>query len=131
MSGTQTSKETDEIRSSPSRSIDLWTVADSRAVAYLNGVLGPRLTAEIARVSNADRVDQWARGQAAPPSDSRPNLRVAFRIIKLLEPYEDPETVQAWFVGMNFILGDRAPALVIADDPDAVMRAAYAFVAYG
>ena len=101
------------------------------AAAYLRRVLGPRLTAIIAQVPNPDDIELWASGRQAPTPESARHLNVAYQVSKLLEPYETPETVQAWFVGMNPVLGDRAPALVVADDPDAVMQAARAFVAYG
>jgi hypothetical protein len=39
--------------------------------------------------------------------------------------------VQAWLLGMNPLLDDRAPAVVLSEDPAAVMRAARYFVANG
>lgn len=105
--------------------------AEARAVAYLCRILGQQLVAIIADAPDPDDVDQWARGEVVPTAEIRRRLRSAYRITKLLEPHEAPDTVRAWFVGMNVTLGDRAPALAVADDPAAVLRAARAFVAYG
>lgn len=58
-------------------------------------------------------------------------LRDAVSIACKLHDVEAPSTIQAWFVGMNRMLGDQAPALVIRDDPEAVRRAAKYFLAYG
>jgi hypothetical protein len=104
---------------------------DEDVVAYLHEVLGLNLTAVIAQTEDAAAVSMWGRGQQSLPATSARSLRAAYEVTKLLEPYEAPETVQAWFVGMNPILGDRAPAVVVAEDPEAVARAARAFVAYG
>jgi hypothetical protein len=41
------------------------------------------------------------------------------------------ETVRAWFVGMNPDLDDQAPALLLGDDPHAVLLAARSFLANG
>ena len=42
-----------------------------------------------------------------------------------------PETIRAWFGGMNPHLGDQAPALVVATEPEHVLQAAQAFIANG
>ena len=48
-----------------------------------------------------------------------------------LEARASIETVRAWFVGMNPDLDDRAPALVLGEDPVGVLQAARAFLAHG
>jgi len=58
-------------------------------------------------------------------------LRNALAIADQLLEAEAQSTVQAWFVGKNPILGDRAPALVIGHDLAAVKLAARHFLAYG
>jgi hypothetical protein len=49
----------------------------------------------------------------------------------MLLDVEDEETVRAWFAGKNPILGDRAPAVVIAEDPEQVRYAARDLLAHG
>lgn len=58
-------------------------------------------------------------------------LRDAIGVARQLLDLEADSTVRAWFVGKNPLLGDRAPALIVAEDPDAVRRAARHFLAYG
>lgn len=59
------------------------------------------------------------------------SLRTAVDIAQELLEVEAKSTVQAWFVGQNPLLDDRAPALIVRTDPDAVWDAAKHFVAYG
>jgi hypothetical protein len=100
-------------------------------VQSLQGVLGQRLVAVIAGVSDAKAVGKWARGERSPHPDAEARLRAAFQIVQLLLQRESSETVRAWFVGMNPDLGDRAPALVLAEDPQRVLLAARSFLAGG
>ena len=53
------------------------------------------------------------------------------RITDIPLEVEPPAIVRAWFVGLNPDLGDRVPALVIADDPARVLAAARGFLATG
>jgi hypothetical protein len=100
-------------------------------VRSLQDVLGQRLVAVIAGVSDAKAVGKWARGTRAPHPDTERRLRDAFHITQLLLQQESAETVRAWFIGMNPDLDDQAPALLLADDPQAVLGAARNFLAYG
>jgi hypothetical protein len=58
-------------------------------------------------------------------------LRHAFQIVQLLLERESAETVRAWLVGMNPELEDRAPVLLLAEEPTRVLQAARAFLAHG
>ena len=100
-------------------------------VETLQHVLGQRLTAMVADVSDAKAVGKWARGERTPQPESEQRLRNAFHVAQLLLQREAPSTVRAWFMGMNPDLDDRAPALVIGEDPTRVMQAARAFLANG
>jgi rhodanese-related sulfurtransferase len=44
---------------------------------------------------------------------------------------EAPDTIQAWFIGMDPFLDDEPPVLVLRRDPERVVRAARSFLAYG
>jgi hypothetical protein len=61
----------------------------------------------------------------------RSALTIAMEIAEELLELEAKPTIQAWFVGKNQMLGDRAPALAFRTAPDAVRIAAQRFVAYG
>jgi hypothetical protein len=101
--------------------------------AYLQDLFGQNLTALITGIDHPKTVGRWARGQKPHPANLT-RIRNAFHIATLLELATSRQTVQSWFMGMNPHLDDRAPALVLADEPDAaprVMQAAHAFLAHG
>jgi hypothetical protein len=106
--------------------LDVPTLARS-----LQDVLGQRLVAVIAGVSDAKAVGKWARGERAPHPDAERRLRDAFQITQLLLQNESAETVRAWFTGMNPDLDDQAPALILAEHPQDVLLAARNFLANG
>jgi hypothetical protein len=103
----------------------------AEVAASLQDLLGQRLTAVIAGVADARAVGDWARGQRTPHPKAADRLRHAYQVAALLAEDESPETVRAWFVGMNPDLDDHPPALVIAEEPTRVMQAARAFLAHG
>jgi hypothetical protein len=97
-------------------------------VTFLQDLLGQKLTAIIADVTDPKAVGQWARGERRPHPDAEERLRQAYRIAHLLLRVDSAPTVRAWFRGMNPQLDDRAPALALAKEPERVMQAARAFV---
>lgn len=100
-------------------------------VRSLQDVLGQRLVAVIAGVSDAKAVGKWARGERSPHPEAERRLRDAYHISQLLLQSESSETLRAWFIGMNPDLDDQAPALLLADNPQAVLGAARNFLANG
>jgi hypothetical protein len=92
-------------------------------------VFGDRLTAVIL---TGERQPVFDLGALAKSTQSnRGALMAALDIARDLLELESKSTVQAWFVGMNPMLEDRAPALVVRSDPDSVRDAAQHFAAYG
>jgi hypothetical protein len=100
-------------------------------VGSLQDILGQRLVAVIADVSDAKAVGKWARGQRSPHPETEERLRNAYQIAQLLLERESPDTVRAWFIGMNPDLDDHAPALVLRENPLHVLQAARSFLAHG
>lgn len=100
-------------------------------VRSLQDVLGQRLVAVIAQVSDAKAIGKWARGERIPHPDAERKLRDAFRVTQLLLKSESATTVRAWFTGMNPDLDDQAPALMLAEHPREVLQAARTFLAHG
>jgi hypothetical protein len=100
-------------------------------VGSLQDILGQRLVAVIAGVSDARAVGKWVRGQRSPHPEAEQRLRNAYQIVQLLLERESAETIRAWFVGMNPDLEDQAPAFVLGEDPVGVLQAARAFLAHG
>jgi hypothetical protein len=100
---------------------------------HLQALFGQHLTALLAGIDNPKTVGRWARGQTPHPGNLA-RLRNAYHIATLLELGESQQTAQSWFMGMNPHLGDRAPALVLADQPEeaaTVLQAARTFLAHG
>lgn len=98
-------------------------------VRSLEDVLGSRLVAVIAGTADTRTVGRWRRGERVPQPEAERRLRHAFHVTQLLLTHESAETVRAWFVGMSPELDDRAPALLLAEDPEAVLLAARNFLA--
>jgi hypothetical protein len=97
----------------------------------LQKVLGERLTAVIATGTWLPAESTAMRSWIWLNRKSEDRLRNALTIANLLLEEEEQETVQAWFVGKNPMLDDRAPAIVLAEDPEKVRRAARDLVAHG
>lgn len=98
--------------------------------AFLQELLGQRAIALVTGQRDPKAVGQWANGAHAPRAEAERRLRVTYQIATLLLVQEAPATVRAWFAGMNPVLGDRPPLLVLADgETAAVLRAARAFLA--
>jgi hypothetical protein len=100
-------------------------------VAYLQDALGSRLAALLVGIDDASVLDDWTRGEVKLNPDVDRRLRNAFKITALLLQEESPQAVRSWFLGMNPELDDRAPALVLAEEPDLVAEAAQSFFANG
>ena len=99
--------------------------------ASLQEMLGQKLTAVVAGVTDARAVGDWARGVRRPHPKAEARLRHAHQIANLLAQVETPQTVRAWFIGMNPELDDHPPALAIAEEPTRVLQVARAFLNHG
>lgn len=99
-------------------------------IAALRESLGEPVLSVIAGGDLAT-VKAWERGVETPPMDTVQRLRTAFDIVELLLEVESPVVVDAWFAGLNPMLGDRPPAEVLVEDPASVLGAAREFYAYG
>jgi hypothetical protein len=83
----------------------------------LQEVLSRRLTAYIAGVRDAKTVSRWANGEVTDIRDftAEQRLRTAYEIVQLLLVDESPQTVRAWFIGLNPEIGDTPPAEAISE----------------
>ena len=97
---------------------------------FMHSTLGAPLTAAITGVESA-AVSGLIRGRIAFNGDGDQQLHDAYDVTQTLLEVEPPEVVQAWLLGMNPMLGDRAPAAVLPEDSAAVLRAVRFFVANG
>jgi hypothetical protein len=97
----------------------------SEIAAWLQQMFGRELTAIMAGIQTARTVGQWARGECEPQFSNELRLRNAYRVaLLLIEGGETERTVRSWFTGMNPLLGDRAPARIIGEEPEEVVAAA-------
>jgi hypothetical protein len=101
----------------------LWT----RALA----VFGAAIAEAIATGAWPEADPQEIGGHRPLDRVAEARLRSALAIARWLLTVEAQDTIRSWFVGKNPILGDRAPAIVIAEDPEKVRRAARDLVAHG
>lgn len=101
-------------------------------VGYMQEVLGQKLVAYIAGVSDSRTVARWAAGERTPRAEHEQRVRCAYQIFQLLLAEEAPHTVRAWFLGLNPQLDDESPAESIRKDMfREVLVAAKAFLAGG
>lgn len=103
------------------------------AAESLQRLLTSRLTAYMAGVKDVKTVSRWVSGEVTGMRlDSESRLRAAYEIMILLLRFDGPDTVRAWFIGMNPQLNDESPAEYIHQGrlQDA-MNAARSFVAFG
>lgn len=91
--------------------------------------LGVALTARLAGVADERLVCAWAEGRRPLPAARERPLRAAYEVVQTLRRWEATDTIRAWFVGANPELRDMAPARLLATDPQAVLDAAYGFLA--
>jgi hypothetical protein len=85
-------------------------------VRALSGLLGVKLVAYIGSVKEARAVRQWSAKERTPAQPVIKRLRDAYQIARLLSETHSPEVVQAWFQGMNPLLGDLAPARLLREN---------------
>lgn len=103
----------------------------------LRGVVGAKLVAYLGEARDTSTVCGWVEGTHELPSRQvLGRFVVALAAARELGVREEPVGVQAWFLGLNPTLGDRAPAQVLREDDSdqgrgAVERAAREFSAHG
>ena len=105
-------------------------------VKDLCGLLGPKLVAYIAGVSETRALQQWIEGVRPKHPDVEKRLRLAAQLARLIAAHDNGAVAQAWFQGLNPQLGDRSPARLlregdIADVGPRLLAAARAFVVGG
>ena len=85
--------------------------------SMLQDVLTRRLTVYMAGVRDAKTVTRWATGESPEIRDllAEQRLRTAYEIVALLSAEQRPETVRAWFIGLNPHLDNASPAQAIRD----------------
>jgi len=98
---------------------DLWQQAHRQAMTVplnelagsLQEILSRRMTTQIAGVKDGKTITRWASGEITEIRDLavEQRLRTAYEIAQLLLITEPPQTVKAWFLGLNPFLTDISP----------------------
>lgn len=99
--------------------------------AFMQDLFGQQLTAYMTGIRDGKAVGQWARGEREPHTGTAKRLRTAYQIARLLLQVDSAQIVQAWFMGMNPLLDDEAPARLLVERPARVMQAARYFMSSG
>jgi len=111
--------------------------ADFDAVAKeLSDILGLKLVAYIAGVTETRAVREWGSGERIAREPLPTRLRLALQVALLISRHDSKGVAQAWFQGLNPQLDDRSPARLLREgDLDEVgplvLAAARAFVSGG
>lgn len=103
------------------------------ATDTLYHLLTGKIAAYMVGVKDVRTLTRWIGGEVREIRvEHEARLRAAYEIATLLFHFDAPETVRAWFIGMNPELDDVAPIEVIRQDrlQDA-LGAARAFIANG
>ena len=106
------------------------TTALPEVAATLQTLLTRPLLAYAVGVS-PKTIGRWATGETKgiPPEGER-RLRATYQAVTLLGHRYAPETIRAWFIGLNPDLGDRAPVEALhAGELREVLGAAVHFLA--
>jgi hypothetical protein len=104
-----------------------------QVASELQSLLTRRFTAVVAGVKDGKTVTRWASGETTDIRvESEQRLRTAYEIARLLLQFDSPQTVRAWFIGLNPQLDDVSPIEAIHDGRlKEALSAARAFVAGG
>ena len=100
-------------------------------------MLGARLCAVLGSVQETRVVEQWAAGSRKPLAMVQRRLRVALQAAAPIAEVDSAAVAQTWFLGMNPLLDDCSPLLLLLCEGDldevepAVIGAARAFVGDG
>jgi hypothetical protein len=84
-------------------------------VDELVDILGAKLVAYIASVSETRAVREWASGDRRPRPDTDHRLRFAYVVASLIAAEESPRIAQTWLMGLNPQLDDQSPARLIRE----------------
>lgn len=112
-------------------------MSPAELVGALRPLLGDRLIAYLGRVKETRAVRGWAEGtRQIAGAETVERLRITYRIARMICERDSPEVLQAWMQGLNPLLEDRPPALLLRDGDlsdvgPSVLAAARQFVSVG
>ena len=126
MTATKTSTPTERATAAHLRTTRL---AFSDIAETLQDVLGQKLTAHIAGLTDTKAIGEYARGGREPRHDVEARLRLAYQVFQVIVDSDSDHVARAWFIGLNPQLDDDTPADAIREGRlKDVLAAARAFV---
>lgn len=108
---TSEASSTDQARRTAHR--DSIRMEQSDLLLALTSKLGTKLVSFIVD-RDPSTISRWKGGAEADEASLLP-LRIAFQVVKMLEPVEADATIRAWFLGSNPQLDDLSPAEALHD----------------
>ena len=105
-------------------------------VKELLDLLGAKLVAYVAGVTETRAVRQWAQAEREARDPIPARLRLALQVAFLIARRDNARIARAWFQGLNPQLDDRSPARLLREGEldevgPLVLSAARAFVSGG
>lgn len=79
--------------------------------------VGARIATAAVGLRDARAVRGWARGQQIKHSDARQRLQELYQVVWAVAETYSPAVAAAFLRGTNPHLGDRAPLVVLAEEP--------------
>lgn len=116
---------------------DAARMTQAELVSALRTLLGSKLVAYLGKVKETRAVRQWAEGTRTINNETDvERLRIAYRVVRLITERDTPAVAQTWLQGLNPILEDQPPALLLRegelnDVGPRVLAAARQFAAVG
>jgi hypothetical protein len=84
-------------------------------VKELSNILGPKLVAYVAGVSETRAIHEWVDEGREPRGAAEQRLRLAYRLARTIEQHDGPGVARAWIQGLNPQLDERSPARMLRE----------------
>ena len=117
-------QQAEDVNAESTEQPDLWQQAHRQAMTVplnelagsLQDLLSRRMTTQIAGVKDGKTITRWSSGEITEIRDFEveQRLRTSYEIAQLLLAAESPQTVKAWFIGLNPLLTDTSPIEALA-----------------
>lgn len=91
-------------------------MSEPELVAEVRELLGAKLVAYLGKVQSTRVVREWADGTRTIDNECDiERFRIAYLAGRLITARDEPQVAQTWFQGLNPILGDQPPALLLRE----------------
>jgi hypothetical protein len=84
-------------------------------VKELSNMLGAKLVAYVAGVSETRAVREWIEGGREPRDSTKERLQLTYRLARTIEAHDSAGVARAWLQGLNPQLDDRSPARILRE----------------